>query len=70
MFKANDAPSMGWHNPQGSHATRPKGKGKGIMISDFVEEYGGFLALTDDELRKGWFSNTSFTTGLKTLPTF
>ena len=21
-------------------------------------------------LRKGWFSNTSFTTGLKTLPTF
>ena len=22
------------------------------------------------EFRKGWFSNTSFTTGLKTLPTF
>ena len=21
-------------------------------------------------IRKGWFSNTSFTTGLKTLPTF
>ena len=21
-------------------------------------------------VRKGWFSNTSFTTGLKTLPTF
>ena len=49
-FKANDGPSMGWYNPQGSRATRPKGKGKGIMISDFVEKYGGFLALTDDEL--------------------
>ena len=52
VFKANDAPSMGWHDPQGSRATRPKGKGKGIMISDFVEEYGGFLALTDDELQR------------------
>ena len=30
IFKANDAPSMGWHDPQGSRATRPKGKGKGI----------------------------------------
>jgi len=43
---------MGWHDPQGSRATRPKGKGKGIMISDFVEEYGGFLALTEDELQR------------------
>ena len=24
----------------------------------------------DIHIRKGWFSNTSFTTGLKTLPTF
>ena len=52
IFKANDALSMGWHDPQGSRATRPKGKGKGIMISDFVEEYGGFLALTEDELQR------------------
>ena len=28
------------------------------------------LCLTDTTFRKGWFSNTSFTTGLKTLPTF
>ena len=52
IFKANDAPSMGWHDPQGSRATRPKGKGKDIMISDFVEEYEGFLALTEDELQR------------------
>lgn len=38
-------------DPQGSCATRPKGKGKGIMISDFLEEYGGFLSLTDKELQ-------------------
>ena len=52
VFKANDAPSMGWHDPQGSRATRPKGEGKGIMISDFLEEYGGFLSLTDEELQR------------------
>ena len=42
---------MGWHDPQGSCANRPKGKGKGIMTSDFIEEYGEFLALTEDELQ-------------------
>ena len=28
------------------------------------------VPVTDKWLGKGWFSNTSFTTGLKTLPTF
>ena len=29
--------------------TKPKGRGAGIMLSDFVEEKGGFLALTESE---------------------
>ena len=33
-----------------------------------VEQSEGFSA--GSGIRKGWFSNTSFTTGLKTLPTF
>ena len=30
-------------------AILPKTKGSGIMVSDFVEEHGGFLSLTDEE---------------------
>ena len=36
----------------GSRQLRPKGRGKGLMISDFVEEYNGFLSLTDEELQR------------------
>lgn len=28
---------------------KPKTKGSGIMVSDFVEQHGGFLQLTEDE---------------------
>ena len=49
IFHANDAPSRGWHNDQGSREMRPKGKGRGIMYSDFVEDYNGFLRLTVEE---------------------
>ena len=42
-FAANDALSMGWHDPEGSRQLRPKSKRRAIMVSDFVEEYGGFL---------------------------
>lgn len=52
IFHANDAPSRGWHDDQGSRELRPKGKGRGIMYSDFVEEYNGFLRLTDEEYEK------------------
>ena len=31
-------------------AILPKTKGSGIMVSDFVEEYGGYLKLSPDEL--------------------
>ena len=28
---------------------KPKGKGSGIMVSDFIDEYNGLLALNDEE---------------------
>ena len=28
---------------------KPKSKGAGIMVSDFINEHNGFLALSDDE---------------------
>lgn len=31
---------------------RPKSKGSGIMISDFIDERIGYLALTDEEFKK------------------
>ena len=52
IFHANDALSRGWHDDQGSRELRPKGKGRGIMYSDFVEEYNGFLRLTDEEYER------------------
>ena len=35
-----------------SRKLRPKGRGKELMITDFVEEYNGFLSLTDEELER------------------
>ena len=34
---------------KGEHMLRPKSKGSGIMLSDFIDEHCGFLALTDEE---------------------
>ena len=48
-FNANDAHSRVWVDPSGSGAVRPKGKGQGIMVSDFMEEFSGYLRLTDEE---------------------
>ena len=48
-FNANDAHSRVWVDPSGSGAVRPKGKGQGIMVSDFIEEFSGYLRLTDEE---------------------
>ena len=28
----------------------PKTKGEGILVSDFIEEYGGYLSLSESEL--------------------
>ena len=47
-FHANEAPSWQWAE-EGKLAIRPKSMGRGIMVSDFISEHGGYLALTDEE---------------------
>lgn len=37
-----------WGEPD-THMIRPKSKGAGLVISDFVDEFGGFLRLSDEE---------------------
>ena len=33
----------------GKQPIRPKGQGRGIMVSDFIDEYNGFLPFSDQE---------------------
>ena len=60
VFNAHDAHSSVWVDPMGSGAVRPKGKGKGIMVSDYIEEFGGYLHLTEEELAKARLDFVSF----------
>ena len=50
-FSANDDQPKGWGNAE-TTPIRPKGRGTGIMVSDFIEEYGGYLRLTPSELQE------------------
>ncbi len=47
-FNANDDQTAGWADETMS-VIKPKSRGSGLMVSDFVEEYGGFLELTPEE---------------------
>ena len=47
-FQANDDQPTLWALP-GTTVICPKSKGSGIMVSDFIEEKGGYLHLTDSE---------------------
>ena len=37
----------------GVKKVKPKGQGRGIMVSDFIDEHNGYLALTDAEYEQG-----------------
>ena len=47
-FHSNDGQGWLWAEA-GKQPIRPKGQGRGIMVSDFIDEHNGFLALTDEE---------------------
>ena len=47
-FNANDDQTFGWAD-ETMTVLKPKSKGSGMMVSDFIEEHGGFLELTNDE---------------------
>lgn len=48
IFHANEDQHFQW-GIKGDHMIRPKSKGSGIMVSDFVDERNGYLALTEEE---------------------
>jgi len=49
-FNANEDEGLQWGTPD-SQLIRPKSRGSGIMVSDFVTEKDGFLCLTEEEYR-------------------
>ncbi len=50
-FQANDDQPTLWAE-KGTSVMRPKSNGRGIMISDFIDEKNGYLALTDEEFEE------------------
>ena len=49
IFNTNEGQTWMWRESE-RPAILPKTKGSGIMVSDFVEEHGGYLRLTPEEL--------------------
>ena len=49
IFNTNEGQTWMWGTDD-NPAILPKTKGSGIMVSDFVEEHGGYLCLSEDEL--------------------
>ena len=50
-FQANDDQSTFW-GAKDMTILRPKSKGAGIMVSDFIEEHNGYLHLSDEEYER------------------
>ena len=51
IFTANEDQKLQWGSAD-MHVIRPKGKGAGIMVSDFIDELNGYLRLTNEELER------------------
>ena len=51
IFNTNEGQTWMWGKEE-RPAILPKMKGSGTMMSDFIEEHGGYLTLTDDELAR------------------
>ena len=47
-FHSNDGQGWIWAEV-GKQLIRPKGQGRGIMVSDFIDEHNGYLRLSDEE---------------------
>ena len=55
-FSANEDQNIMW-GVKGQKMIKPKSKGAGIMVSDFIDEKSGFLAFSDDEYEEVKISN-------------
>ena len=48
IYHSNE--DQGWQWTEKNKVTiKPKGKGRGLMVSDFIDEFNGFLRLSDEE---------------------
>ena len=52
IFHSNDDQRWMW-GEKGKIILKPKGQGRGIMVSDFIDEHNGYLAFTDAEYEQG-----------------
>ena len=59
IFCTNEAQTWKWGS-EDKPAILPKTMGSGIMVSDFVEEHGGFLRMSPEELTLARASNPDF----------
>ena len=59
-FQANDDQTRFW-GAKDMTILRPKSKGAGIMVSDFIDEHNGYLQLSDEEYER----SKSFHPGIK-----
>ena len=55
-FHVNKDQPFQW-GKKGTYMLRPKSKGSGIMISDFIDERNGYLVLTKEEFRSAKVNN-------------
>ena len=51
-YHSNEDQGWMWAE-KGNQFIRPKGLGRGIMVSDFVEEFNSLLSLTSEEFERG-----------------
>ena len=51
-FHSNDDQGWMW-GEKNKIIIKHKGQGRGLMVSDFIDKYTGFLALTEDEHTQG-----------------
>ena len=49
-FQSNEDQTLQW----GVKGSKPKSRGAGIMVSDFIDEHNGFLSLTEFITRVQW----------------
>ena len=55
-FQANDDESWLW-GVKGESVIRPRSRGAGIMVSDFIDEHNGYLRLTEEEFSEAVKNN-------------
>ena len=55
-FSSNEDQSIMW-GEKGQKMIKPKSKGAGIMVSDFIDELHGFLAFSDQEYEEAKYAH-------------